>query len=323
MGSLNSTFISQYGPFVDNILFDVASHWNGDSSAMEGLFFPLARHKSWYDGHSFSSGLFPTVNGKSQMSSSEAVNCYYAAYLWSSVRNSNVLAESADLMDFARLLLATEIRGAKKYWHMIPSKIVSNQTSLLVPALYDDSFAKNYMVGNLGMLDAVASTWIGANPLYVHMINFLPVTAITYELFDKEYAEEQYASIVGSLNSSISIAWKGYTVCDHALIDPYGAWLDAQSLVNAEVDSGLSKSQVLYWISSYSGFKYVVSSDDDTAALETSLLSSSCEDNTECAILGLTGFCCPTSGGFVLGCCDTSASDEFPVTVAPIHKIVN
>ena len=35
------------------------------------------------------------------------------------------------------------------------------------------------MVGNVGMLDAICSTWFGTQNLYVHMINFLPVTSKT------------------------------------------------------------------------------------------------------------------------------------------------
>ena len=44
-------------------------------------FFPVARHKDFYDGHSWASGLFPMANGKSQESVSEAVNAYYSVHL--------------------------------------------------------------------------------------------------------------------------------------------------------------------------------------------------------------------------------------------------
>jgi hypothetical protein len=41
--------------------------------------FPLARHKDFYDGHSWASGLFDQANSKSQESVSEATNAYYGA----------------------------------------------------------------------------------------------------------------------------------------------------------------------------------------------------------------------------------------------------
>ena len=91
--------------------------------------------------HSFASGLFPFANGKSQESSSEAVNCYYGAYLWSQVRWGN--SGDSKMVDFARLLLATELTGAKTYWHMTPSQ--NNQSARdSVPVAYTNDFRKNF-----------------------------------------------------------------------------------------------------------------------------------------------------------------------------------
>lgn len=50
------------------------------------------------------------ANGKNQESSSEAVNCYYGAYLWAKIRWKDGGLEHSKV-DFARLLLATEITG--------------------------------------------------------------------------------------------------------------------------------------------------------------------------------------------------------------------
>ena len=197
LGRANPKFISQYGPFVDALFYDVAHNSalakpNDD----KGIFFPLARHKSWFDGHSFASGLFPFANGKSQESSSEAINCYYGAYLWSRVRWGN--NGDRKMVDFARLLLATEMTGAKTYWHMTPPPHTTSKSSganststaslgstSLIPVTYNPAFRENYMVGNLGMTDVTCTTWFGNENIYVHLINFMPVTAITAELFGK------------------------------------------------------------------------------------------------------------------------------------------
>ena len=47
MAKLNSTFVSEYGPNVDAIMYDVTYHGNKDSDEMSDDFFPLSRHKSW------------------------------------------------------------------------------------------------------------------------------------------------------------------------------------------------------------------------------------------------------------------------------------
>ena len=44
--------------------------------------FPPARHKDWFDGHSWASGIFFMGQAKSQESTSEAVNAYYGVYLF-------------------------------------------------------------------------------------------------------------------------------------------------------------------------------------------------------------------------------------------------
>jgi len=123
MGKLDPEFVQSYGEYVDTVYLDVAHEANFDSNEATGVFFPGARHKIWFDGHSFASGMFPFGNGKSQESSSEAINCYYGAYLWSLVRNGfadDPISDDSEQTDFVRLLLAMELRGAKTYWHMMP-----------------------------------------------------------------------------------------------------------------------------------------------------------------------------------------------------------
>jgi endo-1,3(4)-beta-glucanase len=265
MGRLDPSFLDTFGPNVDAIFHDVAHPLNSDSSKVQpsNLFFPLARHKSWFDGHSFATGLFPFANGKSQESSSEAVNCYYGAYLWSLVRHGGSNAGS-DLTDFTRLLLAMEIRSTKAYWHMIPPTTTNASNA---SEIYAPEFQENYMVGNVGMLDVEASTWFGGEPLYVHMFNALPITAITAKLFDRDYVQYEYPFLMKS-SDSVEMAWRGYTVSIHAIIDPATAWKEARELVSWELDSGLSKSQVLYWICQRPGFtNSTIDVDEDVSAI--------------------------------------------------------
>ena len=308
MGNLNSTFVEKFGDQVDAIYLDVAYDSNMDSQGSNNILFPAARHKMWFDGHSFASGLFPFGNGKSQESSSEAVNCYYGAYLWSLVRHgagSDPQSDLSEQTDFARFLLATEIRGARSYWHMSPpSNVTSNQT-VSSPVTYGAEFSKNYMVGNLGMLDAVCSTWFGTENLYVHMINFIPVTSVTGELFSPSYVSKELAHVFPEPDA-VEMAWRGYLVSDLAIVHPNKAWQHAQELFSPELDSGLSKTQVLYWIATRHGFNPANVTHQDreseSDAWETSE-SSTCEAKKACVEAGLTGDCCPTSDGVFLGCC--------------------
>ncbi|KAL7547375.1 hypothetical protein ACHAWF_015267 [Thalassiosira exigua] len=340
LGRKRPEFIAQYGPFVDALFYDVAhSSTNLMSNSGNGIFFPTARHKSWFDGHSFASGLFPFANGKSQESSSEAVNCYYGAYLWSRVRWGTGNGDTQHKMvDFTRLLLAMEITGAKTYWHMTPplhdsggrdtnrtARLSSVNSKSLIPEVYNSAFRQNYMVGNLGMTDATCTTWFGTESIYVHLINFMPVTSITNELFDPAYVKgEQSVMSSGSGENS----WEGYALCNKAIVDPNNAWVEAQDLVSAQLDPGLSKSQVLFWVSTREGFspetsvEVPVSGDagddsnpsgtttsDQSASMSKSTTKgessslASCTSHAKCVADELMGSCCPTNEGVFLSCC--------------------
>jgi endoglucanase Acf2 len=201
----------------------------------------------------------------------------------------------------------------------LPPEDLGNKTTVSRPIVYNPGFLKNYMVGNLGMTDVVCSTWFGTANLYVHMINFMPLTAITSVLFNESFVEREFDAVLAPILANVEMAWRGYVIADHAIIDPSSAWTEAQNLASYELDSALSKSQVLYWISTRPGFNVTVPSSDKSNSSTSASPSKSkskpetkskpnsqstiCEDNQACANLGLTGFCCPTSKGSFLECC--------------------
>jgi endo-1,3(4)-beta-glucanase len=315
LGKIDPSFIERFGPHVDAILHDVAHTTNGDSTiaSSDSTFFPMTRHKSWFDGHSYATGMFPFGNGKSQESSSEAVNCYYGTYLWSLVRHRKA---PSDLTDFSRLLLAMEIRGARTYWHMLPNSVVGNNTHSR-PHIYPPDFEENYMVGNVGMLDVAVNTWFGTDPLYIHMINAIPITAATNLLFGKDYVKYEYPFLMES-RSEVEMAWRGYTTSIHSIIDADSAWIEAKDLVSYELDAALSKSQVLYFISQQPGFGASLNSknhktsptlpptpiQDKNMFSSTSSSPSFCGSHPKCVAAKLSGECCPTTSNIFLDCCN-------------------
>jgi len=161
--------------------------------------------------------------------------------------------------------------------------------------IFDPIFTESFMVGNLGGLDATATTWFGDKQVYVHLINLLPITSITETLFDQQFVAGQYKSIMDSYWET-EMAWRGYLVCNHAIIDPAAAWMEAKKLVSYQLDSGISLSQVLYFIGTRPPNlpQYNVTAEDS---------DPSCSANPQCAALNLVGDCCPANSGVFLGCC--------------------
>ena len=189
------------------------------------------------------------------------------------------------------------------YWHMIPSNSLSNNS--VTQGVYPAQFQQNLMVGNVGMLDVTANTWFGSDPLYVHMINAIPITAATAVLFDENYVGYEYPYLMGSRTRSVEMAWRGYTVSIHSIINANSAWKEAQDLVSYELDAALSKSQVLYFISGRPSFNVSVSVSEP-APSQTNLTNDSalCLSHLNCHAANLTGLCCPTSDNQFLSCCD-------------------
>lgn len=192
-------------------------------------FFPVARCKDLYDGHSWASGLFQMADGKSQESSSEAANAYYGAALV-----AEAIGDDA-MLRYAKLLLATEIRSTGWYWH-VPS----------TSQVYDPAFtANNRMVGVVGATDVNVATWFGANLEYVHGINIMPITPVTEALLPASYVAEQYAQLA-TRHGKMEGAWAGFAVAAHAILDPAAALRELAEL-NA-YDNGNTRTNMLHWI---------------------------------------------------------------------------
>ena len=141
-------------------------------------FFVETRHKDWFNGHSWASGLFDFGDNRNQESTSESINSYYALALLGKVMGND------DIYNFGRLLLATEIRSVKYYWHM-PS----------VSDVYPSDFAANRMVGILWDTKADYQTWFGSDPCFIHGIQMLPFTPITEEYLPEKFIDEEYKVI--------------------------------------------------------------------------------------------------------------------------------
>jgi endo-1,3(4)-beta-glucanase len=292
--------------------------------------FPYARHKDFYDGHSWASGLYSQANGKGQESSSEAANAYYACYLY------GLATANVPLQQHSHTLLSLEILSAQTYWH------ISDHS------MYDPLFATGRMAGNVGGLDVTASTWFGSELEYVHGINIMPLTPLTASLFDVGYVKKQWPILASRLPSTspskqpvpVSCAknpqcaelsmegdccpspdglmlaccegqnvedpselrqeWKALLYAIHAVVDREAAWTEIQNI--NEFGVGGSKSNTLFWAASCAAPLTDYDGKPTPPDLESSI-KSSCKLNSACDAIGMTGDCCPGDHGVSLGCC--------------------
>ncbi|KAF4315779.1 hypothetical protein BBO99_00004228 [Phytophthora kernoviae] len=274
---------------------------NSDTSFFHDLparaLFPTARHKDWFVGHSYASGLFPMEDGKSQESSSEDLNAYYSLALFSSL-DENVAegSEDSSYHQYARLLLATELRSVKKYWHMAQNS-----------KIYEPVFSKNAMVGVVGEMTAVYNTWFGDRAVYIHGINMLPFTPFTPQLLDEAYVAREYALLSQDLpDLSPYDIWRSIVVLDHAILDAAEAWGELENTVKS-FDTWSSRTNSMYWIAtrpSWFAQKYRTALsnpglDTDDQCFGFPACATAGENGTALMCCGTLPGCCPSS----LGCC--------------------
>ncbi|CAM9532890.1 unnamed protein product, partial [Ascophyllum nodosum] len=274
-------FYEAYKEQLDFLVGDVAGQSTGDKAEL----FPNTRQKDFYDGHSWTSGLFPQGNGKSQESVSESINAYFAVYLLGLATGDN------RTRDWGRVLLALELRAARKYWQMPDGN-----------GVYDSFFSSHRMVGVVASLEAVQLTWFGGNVEYVHCINMLPFTPITEELLQRDFVEQEWPVLeTAFVNRTPAPQWAGFIALAAAVVMPLEAWVN---ITETDVfDSGNSKTNSLYWIATRP--QTATEAYNESAFAVEVKIDPRCEENSACRARALIQekVCCPTKDGTWLGCC--------------------
>lgn len=227
IGRYRPDFVKTHKAVVMSIVRDIASPDQNDT------YFPFTRHFSWFDSHSFASGVYTLDGGKSQESVSEAINAYYSVYL---------VGKSFHVPQVERmghLLLALEIRGAQTYWQMPSSS-----------KIYEPIYTANKMSGQVAATKVSYTTWFGPQVEHMHLINMIPFTPITDTFIKSAYVREEYPLLeqqaFGRIQDPINDLWKGYAYLDLAIINPVDAWAKVQNMTF--FDDGSSRTNSLYWI---------------------------------------------------------------------------
>jgi endo-1,3(4)-beta-glucanase len=151
----------------------------------EDVSFPLFRHKDWYQGSSWASGVpYPAfLNGKNQESSSEAIAAYEGVALfgqvmneiWEEKQHKRYAAVSKQIANVGKLMAGTELVSAKRYWHVKDKDDPQR--------IYPKQFSKN-VIGILWQTMAQFGTWFGAAAYLPIGIQLLPLTPISEDRDD-------------------------------------------------------------------------------------------------------------------------------------------
>jgi len=221
---------------VMELIRDVANPSSSD------IYFPVTRMKDWFVGHSWAGGFVRIADGKDQESSSEAINCYYGIYLVGKALNDQYLTR------WGRLLLDTEIRSTKKYYHMMPNSDI-----------YFPPFAKLGVVGIIFQLKIDYRIWWGSEGdnisriEHIHAIQMLPFTPITEEYLEPfEWLEYEFGLVKVAFsrqNPPMDDTFRALILEDMAIVNKEEAWTQAKRLASPRAfKEGNSRTNMYWWI---------------------------------------------------------------------------
>ncbi|KAJ1818808.1 hypothetical protein LPJ60_004120 [Coemansia sp. RSA 2675] len=194
--------------------------------------FPFMRCFEFYEGHSIASGLFPFGDSRNQESTSEAINAYYAAFLYAQVTGRSQIAH------YVRAILQLEARSSRVYWHL----------GDLTSDIYPDAFAKaQAVVGILWSSKADYTTWFGNNPEYIYGIQFLPYTPAMALLLKRQWVADIWPKFLEKVaRDSETESWREMINLTYAVVDKEAT--KERTIKVTEHDDGNSASNSYYWI---------------------------------------------------------------------------
>ena len=151
--------------------------------------------------------------------------------------------------DMGRLLLATEIRSAKAYYHVVA------KASPGMPRIYPSVY-KPKVVGMIWSLLAQEQTWFGNEPWKSYGIQLLPISPAAEQRDSVKWLAEMYPIFNKSCSEASTCQTEGFSVLLSTTLAAIGRVDEAHSMImSLDLDvfdraggNGHSLSNCLWWI---------------------------------------------------------------------------
>ncbi|KAK9245612.1 endo-1,3(4)-beta-glucanase [Lipomyces tetrasporus] len=230
--ALGGTWVANNKDYVNALVRDVANSFPADP------YFPFSRSFSWFHGHSWAKGLFESVDGKDEESSSEDYHHAYAIKLWGQVVGDESMEARGAMM------LAIMKRAMNAYMLM-------NNTNTIQPS----NFIRNKVTGILYENKADHTTYFGTNIEYIQGIHMLPVTPVSSYIRSPTFVKEEWTSLLSSIAPTLTDGWKGILYANLALYDPTSSYkfFTSSSFRNSYLDGGASLTWYLAYAAGVGG----------------------------------------------------------------------
>ena len=183
---LDDDFRQQYGPMARLVALDYANPYKSEPLTSNlspfASSFPYFRTFNPYLGHSFAGGMGNEGNGNGQESSSEAMQG------WGGVWMLGAALGDEDLMEAGIYGYTLEARGTAEYWF-------DRERRNIDYTKYQHPYCCNLTMQGVGWW-----TWFSGDPVWMHSIQWLPISPILQNYFsqDRDFARWDYTQMYAS-----------------------------------------------------------------------------------------------------------------------------
>jgi len=202
IGHLDPGWINENKAYVNMLVRDISN------PSAKDPYFPVSRCFDWFHGHSWAHGLFDSLDGKDQESSSEDTMHTYSIMLWGLVSGDQNMAARG------RLMLAIQARAMRDYYlYSSDNKVQPKE------------FVGNKAAGILFENKIDHTTYFGTNVEYIQGIHMLPLLPHTPFVRTPTFVEEEWDTYFSKGRADAVVGgWKGILFGNYATIDPQGAY---------------------------------------------------------------------------------------------------
>lgn len=223
LGKYDKQFLKSHGTMVNTLVADIASPRVTSD-------FPKLRVFDAYAGHSWASGNGDFADGTNQESTSEAINAWFAIYLWGQV------TKDQQLSDQGQWLYTLETNAAQSYWLDVKTKPTTGPN-------YEHSYAGIVWSGKIDF-----STFFSARPQAILGIQLIPMSpAMLYLARSPDSIKRNLDSTVPTPTSYYG-QFHDYLLMYQALVDPATAEHNLKNISPQNIDDGNSRTYLLAWV---------------------------------------------------------------------------
>lgn len=185
--------------------------------------FPFLRHFDPYAGHSWADGEARFADGNNQESTSEALNAWYALYLWSKTMGNT------EREKLSQALYTYELMGTRAYWfgenNPFPTGFEHKMASLVWGGKRD------------------YATWFSGQAMHIHGIQWLPVTPASGYLKTLPHFMERNQEVLRAHPNPASHEWGDLYTANLSFTEPEAA---LSLLSEAQTKRAMKSTALLY-----------------------------------------------------------------------------